>query len=60
MEDAGNVAVSLRLRASDVGVKGAVGALAPAKREMDVEIQSEVYWGIGGFGDWVIWGWGIG
>ena len=42
MEEAVNVAVSFRLRATDVGVKGAVGALAPAEREMEVEVQAGV------------------
>ena len=63
MEEVGNVVASILFGAPDVGVKGAVGALAPAKREMEVEVHSEVYWGIGGLGDWVIVGvgdWGIG
>ena len=47
MEDAVNVLVAFFLGASDIGVKGAVGALAPAEREMDVEVHSEVYWVIG-------------
>ena len=42
MEDAVNVLVAFFLGASDVGVKGAVGALAPAEREMDVEVQAGV------------------
>ena len=40
MEDAVNVLVAFFLGASDVGVKGAVGALAPAEREMDVKVHS--------------------
>ena len=39
MEDAINVLVAFFLGASDIGVKGAVGALAPAEREMDVEVE---------------------
>ena len=40
MEEAVNVAVTFRRRAPDVGVKGAVSALAPAEREMEVEVHS--------------------
>ena len=40
MEEAVNVAVSFRLRAPDVGMKGAVGALAPAEREMEIKVHS--------------------
>ena len=47
MEEAGNVVASILFGAPDVGVKGAVGALTPAKREMEVEVHSEVYWVIG-------------
>ena len=49
MEEAVNVAVSFSLRAPDVGVKGAVGALAPAEREMEVKVHSDI------LGDWRIW-----
>ena len=47
MEDVGYVTVAFSVRAPDVGVKGAVGALAPAERELEVEVHSEVYWVIG-------------
>ena len=61
MENPVNVLFAFFLGASDIGVKGAVGALAPAEREMEVEVHSEVYWGIGGLEDlglvdWRIWG----
>ena len=48
MEEAVNVAVTFRRRAPDVGVKGAVSALAPAEREMEVEVHSDI------LGDWRI------